>query len=416
MQTDTHAPQRLSIAKQRLCVLGATGSIGLSTLDVVRRHPDRFTVTALTCHSQLDVVVKQALEFQAEFIVCADPDNYALLQQKAHDAGLQIEILCGQEGLVAVAQHDQVDTVMAAIVGAAGLAPTYAAVKAGKKILLANKEALVMSGSLFMQTAAAHNAQILPVDSEHNAIFQCLPESKQAAAFSATHQDDYDGDKGVAKLLLTGSGGPFLKTPITALSSVTPAQACQHPNWDMGRKISVDSATMMNKGLEFIEAHWLFNMPRERIDIVVHPQSVIHSMVQYSDGSVLAQMGQSDMRIPIAHTLAYPERIHSGVAPLDFTQLADFSFYPPDFARFPNLKLAISAVEQGQWASTALNAANEIAVEAFLQQKIRFTEIASVNEAVLANVAATLFSSIEEVVAFDFECRQHALQLIEEKH
>jgi len=419
MRTNTDTSFQ-NATQQRICVLGSTGSIGLSTLDVVRRHPKRFNIVALTCYSQLDVVVEQAREFQPEFIVCGNPDNYAALTQKVNDAALNVEVLSGQAGLVAVAEHEHVDTVMAAIVGAAGLAATYAAAQAGKKVLLANKEALVMTGSLFMQTAAENNAQILPVDSEHNAIFQCLPELNQ------TNEDDFHSinvssvakspylHRGVEKLLLTGSGGPFLNTSLASLHAVTPDQACKHPNWDMGRKISVDSATMMNKGLEFIEAHWLFGMPQERIEIVVHPQSVIHSMVQYTDGSVLAQMGESDMRIPIAHTMAYPERIGSGVSALDFTQLANLSFYPPDFERFPNLRLAINAVEQGQWASTALNASNEIAVAAFLREQIRFTDIARVNEALLEKVEQTKFCAIEEVIAYDNLCRQYALQLIEE--
>lgn len=412
-------------AVQRICVLGATGSIGLSTLDVVRRHPSRYQIIALTCYSQIDLVVEQAREFNPEFIVCGNPDHYSALVQKVNDAALNVEVLSGQAGLIAVAQHSNVDTVMAAIVGAAGLAATYAAAQAGKKVLLANKEALVMTGSLFMQAAAENQAQILPVDSEHNAIFQCLPELKQSSLAEFHLPNSITGSgtgntspylhRGVEKLLLTGSGGPFLNTPVDLLHTVTPAQACKHPNWDMGRKISVDSATMMNKGLEFIEAHWLFGMPSERIEIVVHPQSVIHSMVQYSDGSVLAQMGEPDMRIPVAHTLAYPERIESGVSALDFTQLANLSFYPPDFARFPNLRLAINAVEQGQWASTALNAGNEMAVEAFLQEKIKFTDIAYVNEGVLEKTEATNFCSIEEVIEYDGLCRQLASQLIEEK-
>lgn len=390
---------------QNLCVLGATGSIGQSTLDVVRRHPDRFNIIALTANRQIDELVQQAVEFQPDYVVCANSDDYSQLTSRLAERGLSVKVLVGQEGLTTVASLPEVDTVMAAIVGAAGLAPTYAAACAGKKILLANKEALVMSGDLFMQAVTKHKALLLPVDSEHNAIFQCLP-----ASFSE-HRDW--SQLGIANILLTGSGGPFLKTPIAELQHVTPEQACAHPNWDMGRKISVDSATMMNKGLEFIEAHWLFGVPKELIQVVIHPQSTIHSMVQYQDGSVLAQMGQSDMRIPIAHVMAFPERIDSGVAPLDFTSLASLEFLPPDFDRFPNLKLAIDAVEAGQWASTALNAANEISVAAFLDGRIAFLDIARINNQVLEKSTSYVLSNIDEVVAYDLQSRKLANQILE---
>lgn len=390
---------------QKLCVLGSTGSIGVNTLDVAQRHPDKYDVVAITCFSQLDLAVEQAKAVSPKYIVCASEEHYSTLQDKLQSAGVQnVEVLVGQEGLITVATLPEVDMVMAAIVGAAGLAPTYAAAKAGKKILLANKESLVMSGSLFMQAVEQNNALLLPVDSEHNAIFQCLPQ--------AIHSTQEVKQLGIAKVLLTGSGGPFLQMPIAQLESVTPEQACRHPNWDMGRKISVDSATMMNKGLEFIEAHWLFHMPKEMIQIVVHPQSVIHSMVQYTDGSVLAQMGRSDMRIPIAHVMAYPERIDSGVEALDFMQLSELTFCPPDFERFPNLKLATDAVDAGQWASTALNASNEVSVAAFLDKKIRFTDIAKINAGVVERVSERQLDSIEAVISHDQESRSIANQLL----
>ncbi len=390
---------------QNICILGATGSIGVSTLDVIKRHPDKYRVLALSCHSQIDLLVQQAQEFQPEYVVCSNQEHYLALKDKLVSAGVPAQVLSGPEGLVEIASLAEVDTVMAAIVGAAGLSPTYAAALAGKKVLLANKEALVMSGHLFMQAAKDNNAQILPVDSEHNAIFQCLP--------TPITRNEQIKELGIQKLLLTGSGGPFLNTKIADLQNVTPAQACAHPNWDMGRKISVDSATMMNKGLEFIEAHWLFHMPQEQIQIVIHPQSTIHSMVQYEDGSVLAQMGVSDMRIPIASVLAYPERIQSGVKALDFTKISALEFFPPDFERFPNLKLAMDAVEQGQWASTALNAANELAVAAFLDEKIRFTDISRINDKVLQQMSHRDFGTIEEVIDYDHETRKVAQQELE---
>lgn len=387
---------------QNICVLGSTGSIGVSTLDVVKRHPDKYNVVAISCYSQINLAVEQVKAVSPQYVVCASDNHYAELKQKLQDVGSSAEVLLGQEGLIHIASLPEVDMVMAAIVGAAGLAPTYAAAKAGKRILLANKESLVMSGSLFMKAVEDNSALLLPVDSEHNAIFQCLPR--------AIHSTKEVQQFGIKKLLLTGSGGPFLNTPIEQLIDVTPEQACRHPNWDMGRKISVDSATMMNKGLEFIEAHWLFHMPKEMIQIVVHPQSVIHSMVQYDDGSVLAQMGRSDMRIPIAHVMAYPERIDSGVEALDFMQLSELTFCPPDFQRFPNLKLATDAVDAGQWASTALNAANEVSVAAFLDGRIRFTDIAAINANVIEAVPEVALTSIESVIAHDEESRRIANQ------
>ena len=389
---------------QNLCILGSTGSIGLSTLDIVRQHPDKFNVVAISANRQIALLLEQVAEFQPDYVVCADASRYQELQDGLRGLVNSPEVLCGSEGLTTIASLSEVDTVMAAIVGAAGLRSTYAAVCAGKQVLLANKEALVMSGKLFMEAVAEHNAQLLPVDSEHNAIFQCLPEQRTTGLAGL----------GVERILLTGSGGPFLKTPIHELSSVTPAQACAHPNWDMGQKISVDSASMMNKGLEFIEAFWLFGVAQETIQVVIHPQSTIHSMVQYSDGSILAQMGVSDMRIPIAHVMAYPERINSGVAPLDFSALTALEFLAPDFERFPNLRLAMDSVSAGQWASTALNASNEVAVAAFLAGHVKFTDIAKLNTRLLEISEAQTFNNIDDVVAYDKHSRAIAHQLLKE--
>ena len=388
---------------QKVTILGATGSIGKSTIDVISRHPDKYKVFALTAHSNIDLVVAQAQVCQPEYVVISDETYYAKAKQAFLEAGLKCELLVGLDNLALVASHADVDTVMAAIVGAAGLLPTLAAVKSGKKVLLANKEALVMSGDLFIQAANDHQATLLPVDSEHNAIFQCLPS------------DFRYGDlphSGVSKILLTGSGGPFLTKLLSELPHVTPEQACAHPNWDMGRKISVDSATMMNKGLEFIEARYLFGLAVEDIEIVLHPQSIIHSIVQYTDGSVIAQMGNPDMRTPIAHALAYPERIASGVKPLDFSQLSNFSFAKPDFERYPNLKLAIEASRHGQHATTTLNAANEVSVAAFLNGYIGFTQIAEVNQECLNTLCSESPTNIEQVLEVDRLARQLASALV----
>ncbi|WP_340679594.1 1-deoxy-D-xylulose-5-phosphate reductoisomerase [Paraglaciecola sp.] len=389
---------------QLICILGSTGSIGVSTIDVVLRHPDKYQVFALSAHKNIVLLIEQAKQCQPQYIVLADATDYSSTKALCLAAGLSCEVLAGPEALQQVASATEVHVVMAAIVGAAGLLPTLAAVRSGKKVLLANKEALVMSGELFIQAANLSQAQLMPIDSEHNAIFQCLP-----------HDFAY-GDlvsSGISKILLTGSGGPFRTTPITELGKMTPAQACAHPNWDMGRKISVDSATMMNKGLEFIEARWLFGLQSQDIEVVLHPQSIIHSMVQYCDGSVIAQLGNPDMRTPIAHALAYPQRIDSGVAPLDFMQLADFTFNQPDMLRYPNLKLAIDASNAGQCATTILNAANEIAVEAFLQGHIRFTQIAEINERCLQTMASQELGSIEAIIALDEETRCRASNIIE---
>ncbi|MCF2950154.1 1-deoxy-D-xylulose-5-phosphate reductoisomerase [Paraglaciecola aquimarina] len=381
---------------QKISILGATGSIGQSTIDVVSRHSGQFKVFALTANRNLELLLAQAKACQPEYVVVADETCYKQAKQLFSQANLHCEVLVGQEGLIQVASATDVDIVMAAIVGAAGLLPTLAAAKSGKKVLLANKESLVMSGDLFIQAANDNNAQLLPIDSEHNAIFQCLPVDYKYGDLASS---------GISKILLTGSGGPFLNTPLTDLSSVTPEQACAHPNWDMGKKISVDSATMMNKGLEFIEARYLFGLKAQDIEVVLHPQSIIHSMVQYVDGSVIAQMGNPDMRTPIAHALAYPERIESGVKPLDFSTLANFSFSQPESARFPNLDLAIQASKAGQYATTVLNAANEISVQAFLQGQIGFTQIAQVNQECLQQTSSHVLDSIDAVIASDQAAR-----------
>ncbi len=392
---------------QRICILGATGSIGQSTLDVIALHPDLYQVVALTAHSSVAKLIEQAKVCQPKYLVVTDPSAESAAQEALNKSDLQCELLLGHEGLCQVAALDEVDTVMAAIVGAAGLMPTLAAVRAGKKVLLANKEALVMCGELFIQEVQRSGALLLPIDSEHNAIFQCLPSDFQYGNLRAS---------GISKILLTGSGGPFLHRDLAEFANITPAQACAHPNWSMGQKISVDSATMMNKGLEFIEAKWLFGLHSDDIQIVLHPQSIIHSMVQYDDGSVMAQMGNPDMRTPIAHCLAYPKRIQSGVAPLDFAQLTNFSFHLPDFQRYPNLQLAIEACEQGQSATTALNASNEVAVEAFLNERIGFVHIAQVNQHVLQTLPIETLSTVEEIVQWDEKARVCALDYIKVIH
>ncbi|MGJ8681742.1 1-deoxy-D-xylulose-5-phosphate reductoisomerase [Paraglaciecola sp.] len=390
---------------QKITILGATGSIGQSTIDVISRHPELFSVYALTANSNIELLLTQAKLCHPEYVVVSDKRYFTQAKEMFTREGLKCEVLLGIEGLIQVAGSGDVDLVMAAIVGAAGLLPTLAAVNAGKKVLLANKESLVMSGDLFIQAANENNAQILPIDSEHNAIFQCLPSDYQYGNIVAS---------GISKILLTGSGGPFLNRPISELPTVTPQQACAHPNWDMGQKISVDSATMMNKGLEFIEARYLFGLKPEDIQVVLHPQSIIHSMVQYVDGSVISQMGNPDMRTPIAHALAYPERIESGVKPLDFNTVANFSFTEPEVVRFPNLYLAIQASKAGQYATTVLNAANEVSVEAFLQGKIGFTQIAEVNEECLQQTSAHVLDSIDAVIASDEEARLLSQKLIKQ--
>ncbi|WP_248322102.1 MULTISPECIES: 1-deoxy-D-xylulose-5-phosphate reductoisomerase [unclassified Caballeronia] len=391
--------------QKRLTLLGSTGSIGDSTLDVVERHPDRFSVYALTAHRNGDKLVAQCLRFQPEVAVVGDAETAARVAAALRAAGSKTEVTYGPDALVDVARAAQCDTVVAAIVGAAGLAPTLAAARAGKRILLANKEALVMSGQIFMDAVRDNGAVLLPVDSEHNAVFQCLPPC-------ADNEARLHG--GVSKIILTASGGPFRTREPSTLVDVTPDEACKHPNWAMGRKISVDSATMMNKGLEVIEAHWLFDLPGSRIEVLIHPQSVIHSMVSYADGSVLAQLGNPDMRTPIAHALAFPDRVESGVAPLDLAQIASLTFEKPDFARFPCLALAIDALEAGGIASAALNAANEIAVEAFLARRIGFMSIGGVVERVLSALPNTSAASLDDVLAADASARRLASRFVAE--
>ncbi|MCF2825577.1 1-deoxy-D-xylulose-5-phosphate reductoisomerase [Pseudoalteromonas sp. L23] len=392
------------MSEQNLVVLGATGSIGLSTLDVVSRNTEQYRVFALVAGQNAEKMAELCLHHQPKYAVMSSEHAAQQLSQRLTDT--TTEVLHGVEAMAEMARHVDVDIVMSAIVGAAGLLPTLAAVEAGKKVLLANKESLVMSGQLFMDKVKAHGATLLPIDSEHNAIYQCLPTTIQ------TGQSSNLSHSGVSKILLTGSGGPFLQRSLATLASVTVEEAVAHPNWSMGRKISVDSATMMNKGLEFIEAKWLFNCSADDIEVVIHPQSMIHSMVQYRDGSVLAQMGQPDMRTPIAYGLAYPDRIDAGVKPLDFSQIVDFTFTKPDFNRYPNLKLAIDACRSGQAATTTVNAANEIAVAAFLEGKIGFCDIYRVNALTLEHSELSVLESVESIMETDRTARHRAQQII----
>ena len=382
---------------QSLTILGSTGSIGTSTLDVVARHPERFRIFALSGHSQTAKLAEQCLAFRPQYAVTANEAQAAELRAQLAAAGCQTEVLHGEQALCDIAAAPETDGVMAAIVGAAGLPPTLAAARAGKTIYLANKETLVVSGSLFMQTAAQSGARILPVDSEHNAIYQVLPPEK-----------GYLKHNGVQSIILTASGGPFLHTDLADFPDITPEQAVKHPNWQMGRKISVDSATMMNKGLELIEAHWLFNCPPEKLETVIHPQSVVHSMVRYADGSVLAQMGTPDMRTPIAYCLGLPERIASGVPPLDFAALSALTFETPDYHRFPCLELAYQAMQAGGGVPCVLNAANEIAVAAFLAGRIRFTDIAHTVQHCLEQDFSGSHHSLEGLLDLDAAARRAA--------
>ncbi|AKJ68213.1 1-deoxy-D-xylulose 5-phosphate reductoisomerase [Pandoraea thiooxydans] len=381
---------------QRLVILGSTGSIGESTIDVVGRHPDRFSVHALTAHHNLDKLFEQCCALRPALAVIGDADKAAELERRLRAKGVATEVAHGPQALCAAAAAPEADTVVAAIVGAAGLPPTLAAARTGKRILLANKEALVMSGALFMQAVADGGAELLPLDSEHNAIFQCLPLAAGASSRSGA---------GVERLVLTASGGPFRERDLATLADVTPDEACAHPNWVMGRKISVDSATMMNKGLEVIEAHWLFGMPASRIEVLIHPQSVIHSMVSYADGSMLAQLGNPDMRTPIAHALAHPQRIQSGVKPLDLAEVARLTFERPNLQRFPCLRLAFEALELGGTASAILNASNEVAVAAFLDRRIGFTAIAALVEDVLKQMPSSQATSLDDVLEADRRAR-----------
>ena len=383
-----------------LTLLGATGSIGISTLDVVSRHKDKYEIIALTADRNIELLVRQCETWKPKYAVIADHDLAESLSATLAGKGIDSEVLSGTEGLQYVAALPEAHYVMAAIVGAAGLLPTLAAAKAGKRVLLANKESLVMSGKLLMDTIHDSGAELLPIDSEHNAIFQSMP-----ANFSAGLSNT-----GVEKILLTASGGPFRMASLNDLRTVTPEQACAHPNWDMGRKISVDSATMMNKGLEVIEACWLFDTDPEKIEVVLHPQSVIHSLVQYIDGSVLAQLGNPDMRTPIAHALAWPERIDSGVKSLNLFDVARLDFDIPDIERFPCLQLASGAMMAGGTSTAIMNAGNEIAVEAFLNNQIKFTEIPKLVEVTLENISRVEADSVETVLAADTEARQFATE------
>ena len=379
-----------------ICILGSTGSIGVSTLDVVARHPDRYKIIALTANRNIDALFDQCIQYKPDYAVVVDADRAGELQQRLKKtAASQVEVLAGTKALEEVASLPEVDTVMAAIVGAAGLLSTLAAARSGKSVLLANKEALVMSGQLFMAEISRSGARLLPIDSEHNAIFQCMP----------AHYEPGVSPKEARRILLTASGGPFRETPIEELERVTPEQAVAHPNWDMGRKISVDSATMMNKGLELIEASILFDMPAERIQVVIHPQSVIHSMVDYIDGTVLAQLGNPDMRIPIAHALAWPERFESGAEPLDIFSIKRLDFEPPDESRFPCLKLAYDAVEEGGIMPTVLNAANEVAVGSFLSGRMPYTEIAPVIDHCMAHCSKNPADTLASILESDREAR-----------
>ncbi|MFK8258671.1 1-deoxy-D-xylulose-5-phosphate reductoisomerase [Erwinia sp. AnSW2-5] len=392
---------------KHLTILGSTGSIGTSTLAVVRANPHLFAVKALVAGRNVELMVEQCLEFRPDYAAMSDVKAAEALRLRLKDLNVATEVLSGEQAACDLAALDGVDQVMAAIVGAAGLLPTLAAIHAGKQVLLANKESLVTCGRLFLEAVSTSKAQLLPIDSEHNAIFQSLPASLQQQLGYASLDDN-----GIDSIILTGSGGPFRETPLAELRHMTPDQACAHPNWSMGRKISVDSATMMNKGLEYIEARWLFNATDAQMEVVLHPQSVIHSMVRYRDGSVIAQLGSPDMRTPIAHAMAWPQRVASGAQPLDFTRMSALTFSEPDYARYPCLKLAIEASITGQAATTTLNAANEIAVAAFLASEIRFTDIAALNVAVLETLSSQEPSSVEAVIAIDREARAVASALL----
>jgi 1-deoxy-D-xylulose-5-phosphate reductoisomerase len=390
---------------QKLTILGSTGSVGANTLDVVERHPERFRVIALSAHTQSEALFAQCVRCRPAYAVISEPRAAEELAKRMRQEGLQTKVLCGPEGLEHVASMAEVDTVMAAIVGIAGLKPTIAAARAGKKLLLANKEALVTAGAVLMQAARTGGATLLPIDSEHNAVFQALPPTF-TGELSAV---------GVRRILLTASGGPFRLTPASELAHVTPDAACAHPNWRMGRKISVDSATMMNKGLEVIEAHWLFNARPEQIEVVIHPESVVHSLVEYVDGSVIAQLGNPDMRTPIAHALAYPDRIEAGVDFLDLARTGSLHFEAPDTGRFPCLRLAYEALQAGGCAPAILNAANEVAVARFLAGDIGFTDIAPLIQAVLARCESGRVETLADVLEADRAARVCAERCLAER-
>lgn len=388
-----------------ICILGATGSIGVSTLDVVARHSDLYNVIALTANNNIDLLYEQCLQHRPQVVVVVDADKAKSFKAKLVNSVIaDIQVLTGAAALEEVATLDAVDSVMAAIVGAAGLLPTLAAAKAGKTILLANKEALVMSGAIFLKAVTESGADLLPIDSEHNAIFQCMPAGYKTGVHAKTAR----------RILLTASGGPFREMPIEQMANVTPAQAVAHPNWDMGKKISVDSATMMNKGLEMIEACLLFNMLPEQIQVVIHPQSVIHSMVDYVDGTVLAQMGNPDMRVPIAHAMAWPDRFDSGVEPLNIFDVRRMDFEKPDLQRFPCLRLAYDAIAAGGIMPTVLNAANEIAVDAFLNEQVRFTDIPVIIERTMQKFEATSADTLDIILSTDQQARVISTEIVAE--
>ncbi len=385
---------------KHISILGATGSVGINTLDVISKHLDKFSITALSTFSNIDLLYKQCKQFAPEIAVIANEELVDRFYAKFTAQEERPEIMAGNQGLEMAARLENVDYVMAAIVGAAGLPATIAAAQAGKRILLANKEALVMSGDLLIRAANDNNSQLLPIDSEHNAVFQCLPSSGEPQS--------------IDKIILTASGGPFLYRPINEFKSISPEEACAHPNWDMGRKISVDSATMMNKGLELIEACKLFNADVKDVEIVIHPQSIIHSLVAYPDGSMLAHMAYPDMRVPIAHALAWPERIESGVKCLDLTEVAALEFYPPDHRRFPCLNLAYQALHAEQSATTTLNAANEVAVDHFLKKSIHFTDIPIVISETMQQLDHQAVDELDEILEKDKEARMFAEKYIQQ--
>ncbi|RZN56684.1 1-deoxy-D-xylulose-5-phosphate reductoisomerase [Avibacterium paragallinarum] len=394
--------------QQKLVILGSTGSIGTSTLSVIEQNPEQYQAFALVGGRNVELMLAQCVKFQPTFAALDDENAAKKLKQELTALGIQTQVLSGQKAICELAAHPEADQVMAAIVGAAGLLPTLSAVQAGKRVLLANKESLVTCGQLFIDAVKKHQAQLLPVDSEHNAIFQSLPpQAQQQIGFCPLQE------LGISKIVLTGSGGPFRYTDLAEFEHITPAQAVAHPNWSMGKKISVDSATMMNKGLEYIEARWLFNASAEEMEVIIHPQSIIHSMVRYIDGSVIAQMGNPDMRTPIAETMAYPHRTFAGVEPLDFYQLNGLTFLKPDYQRYPCLKLAMDAFAAGQYATTVMNAANEIAVEAFLAGQIKFTDIAKLNLQVVEAIQPRHIASVDDVLSVDQEARAKAWQLVQ---
>ncbi|OOF42678.1 1-deoxy-D-xylulose-5-phosphate reductoisomerase [Rodentibacter rarus] len=393
--------------KQNIVILGATGSIGQSTLSVIEHNPEKYHTFALVGGKNVEKMFEKCVKFRPHFAALDNVEAANILRRQLAEHNIATEVLAGQKAICELAAHPDAHQVMAAIVGAAGLLPTLSAVKAGKRVLLANKEALVTCGQIFIDAVKQYHATLLPVDSEHNAIFQSLPpEAQQKIGFCPL------AELGISKIVLTGSGGPFRYTPLSEFEHITPAQAVAHPNWSMGKKISVDSATMMNKGLEYIEARWLFNARACEMEVVIHPQSIIHSMVRYVDGSVIAQMGNPDMRTPIAQTMAYPHRTFAGVEPLDFFKIKELTFIEPDYRRYPNLKLAIDAFAEGQYATTAMNAANEIAVQAFLEGRISFTDIARINQETVLTMPATTISAIEDVLEVDEKARAMAKALI----